>query len=355
MVTTITGLDPSAPTKSWWASSHTAGMTRITDWSTNNVRLESNGTVDLILDNAPSGSAKPFMGGEINSNATLTTGTLSWTAKAPDMVDGAVFGLFGYRSDWKNGHWIEFDFEFVGDDTRHVQLTVHMENDAGQRVMNLHKTVVDLGFDAAAGFHTYDIVLNGKSAVFRADGHTLGTFDKDDMPGGIWRAESVKSIVDLWAGDSRYDSWAGHWSDPGRALIGRVSEASVEPGNLSGSTSGTSQPAPSSGSGDDTVSVKIRGDAWKGDPTFALLVNGQMVDASTAVTADRVDGEWDTFTFHGDFHLDGTDRVSVRFLNNLNEGPGMDRNLYVDQVSLNGEVNGTDGKLVYNTTLHWDF
>jgi hypothetical protein len=121
----------------------------------------------------------------------------------------------------------------------------------------------------------------------------------------------------------------------------------------SGSTAPTTPTSPTGTL--DTVSVRIQGDAWKGDPVFDLLVNGAVIKTGVAVTADRVDGEWDTFTFQGDFHLDGSDRVSVRFTNNLNEGTGMDRNLYVDQVTLNGEMNGLDQKLVYNTTVNWDF
>lgn len=356
MVTTVTGLDPNAPERTWWSSSHRAEQSRITDWSTANVRQTSDGTVEVILDNSRWGAAEPFAGGEINSHETATIGTFSWTAQAPQMVDGAVFGLFAYKADWKNAPWLEFDFEFVGEDSNKVHLAVHMEDDAGRHITNLKKTVVDLGFDASAGFHKYDLVLTGKSAVFRVDGKVIHEFSAEDMPGNIWRTGELKSIVDLWAADSRYDSWAGHWTDPGVPLVGRVSDASIRAGDLSGITPEPSKPStpPTTGAGQDTVSVKISGDAWKGDPTFALTVNGGTVDPSTAVTADRVQGEWDTFTFRGDFDLDGSDRVEIEFLNNLYEGSGRDRNLYVTQVTLNGEINGLDQKLVYNSTEHWD-
>lgn len=91
----------------------------------------------------------------------------------------------------------------------------------------------------------------------------------------------------------------------------------------------------------DTVSVRITGDAWKGDPTSALVVNGRAVPLSTVVASDHVGSPWDTFTFRRDFDLGGSDRVSVPLLNNLDDGPDRDCNLYVDRLALNGEVPGS--------------
>jgi beta-glucanase (GH16 family) len=93
-----------------------------------------------------------------------------------------------------------------------------MEDDAGRHITNLDKTVIDLGFDASAGFHTYDIVLTGTSAVFRVDGEVIHEFTAEDMPGNVWRTGELKSVVDLWAADARYDKWTGHWTDPGVPL-----------------------------------------------------------------------------------------------------------------------------------------
>lgn len=108
-------------------------------------------------------------------------------------------------------------------------------------------------------------------------------------------------------------------------------------------------------SGTDTVTVRVSGDAYGGDPSFALSVNGKTVVASRSVSADRADGEWDSFVFRGDFGLDGSDRVGITFLNDSYAGPGKDRNLYVDQVVLNGEVNDTDQTFYRNGTEYWDF
>ncbi|PTM75860.1 putative xylan-binding protein with Ca-dependent carbohydrate-binding module, partial [Cereibacter johrii] len=113
--------------------------------------------------------------------------------------------------------------------------------------------------------------------------------------------------------------------------------------------------APTDATAPDTLSVRVSGDAWQGDPAFALLVNGVMVAPSTVVTADRAAGEWQTLTFTGDWDLDGSDQVSVRFLEDSYAGPGRDRNLYVDEVRLNGEVNGADRTFLQTGTETWDF
>ena len=60
---------------SWLVSNWSAGQTNIMDWSSNNVRVGMDGAVEFVLDNAPSGTTDPFLGGEIQSNTVATTGT----------------------------------------------------------------------------------------------------------------------------------------------------------------------------------------------------------------------------------------------------------------------------------------
>lgn len=69
----------------------------------------------------------------------------------------------------------------------------------------------------------------------------------------------------------------------------------------------------------------------------------------------RAAGDWQTLTFTGDWDLDGSDQVGIRFLEDSYAGPGRDRNLYVDEVRLNGEVNGADRTFLQAGTETWDF
>lgn len=214
----------------WYVSDWAAGQSTITDWSTDNVRYAADGAVELILDRAAAARAEPYDGGEIQSNVTASTGTWNWTVQAPEMVDGAVFGMFVYRADWRTQPWLEFDFEFVGGDTTTVELAAHMGTPDGKRVSNIQKTVVDLGFDASLASHHYEIVVTGQEAIFRVDGLVVGSFDRSDIPGGVWNTGPLRGYADLWAADPRYDHWTGAWVDPGVPLVARVEGAALQAG-----------------------------------------------------------------------------------------------------------------------------
>lgn len=106
---------------------------------------------------------------------------------------------------------------------------------------------------------------------------------------------------------------------------------------------------------DDVVTLKVSGDAYLGGPKFAVMVNGQVVGFSDPVTADNCEGEWETFVFRGDFDLDGNDKVGVQFINDAYKAGVGDRNLYVDAVTLNDEVNATNLTMTQSGTEFWDF
>jgi hypothetical protein len=107
----------------------------------------------------------------------------------------------------------------------------------------------------------------------------------------------------------------------------------------------------------DVITVRVTGTEYNGDPNFRFLVDGKTIDATNLVTSDYKEGEWQVFTFTGNFDQAGTQkhRVGVQFDNDLNGGSRGDRNLYVDAVTFNGQVNDLDVKLTSNTVKQWDF
>jgi hypothetical protein len=216
---------------SHWNASQTSNMT----WSTNNVRTTSSGAVEFVLCAAPKGSPRPYLGGEAQSVETASTGTWSWTVQAPKMVSGAVLGLFTYQADYRDPQ-IEFDFEFVGANTSQVRLNIHMEyvDASGQaRKISLEEIngwkpiIVELGFDASQGLHTYDIVVSDTEAIFLVDGKVVGRFDAGDM-GGVWTSGEMRGIADLWCVDRSLEFWAGAYS--GQTVVATVSAMDVLPG-----------------------------------------------------------------------------------------------------------------------------
>jgi hypothetical protein len=84
---------------------------------------------------------------------------------------------------------------------------------------------------------------------------------------------------------------------------------------------------------DDRIAVRVSGDAAGADPAFVLIVDGVKIAPSSIVTADHADGEWQTFTFAGDWGADGPGRIALRY---VNDDGAPARNLYVDWVEANG-------------------
>lgn len=219
----------------WLVSDWTPGQTNIMMWSRDQVRKSADGAVEFTLGAAPAGSGTTALGAEIQSGASAKLGTWSWTAQAPDMTSGAVFGMFTYKADWQKDPTLEFDFEFVGADTTKVEITAHMTSATGKHITNTERVIVDLGFDAAKGLHDYEMTLTGTGAVFRVDGDVVAYLSGADMPEGVWRTGELKSFVDLWAADSRYTNWAGTWTNPQTPLVARLTDASIRADDLSGS------------------------------------------------------------------------------------------------------------------------
>ncbi|WP_373946874.1 family 16 glycosylhydrolase [Paracoccus marcusii] len=218
---------------SWLISEWDAGQTNNMSWSANNVSVAANGDVSLSLTKAPAGSSRPYLGAEVQSNEIATTGTWSWTAQAPVMAPGAVFGMFTYKADWKNDPWVEFDFEFVGGDTTKVQLAIHMENAKGEHMVLTpeaqKRSIIDLGFDASKGMHTYEVSVTEKDATFYIDGKQVAKFGPADMQGNVWQIGPMASFVDLWSVSSGQEAWAGKWTDPGRPLVAIIEGADIRP------------------------------------------------------------------------------------------------------------------------------
>ncbi|MCJ2022473.1 hypothetical protein MKK84_34585, partial [Methylobacterium sp. E-065] len=106
-----------------------------------------------------------------------------------------------------------------------------------------------------------------------------------------------------------------------------------------GTAASTGAPATTTvGTGPDKLVLKLSEDAYKGDAQYTVSVDGQQVGGTLTAHAAHVAGSTaldDTLTVQGNFGA-GPHTVSVNFLNDAYDGPGNDRNLYVDAASYNG-------------------
>jgi endoglucanase len=97
-----------------------------------------------------------------------------------------------------------------------------------------------------------------------------------------------------------------------------------------------------------TIVVRVSGDYYLGAPQFQLMVDGKPVGAVKTVTADHSTGQWQDFTFTGNFGTDGVNKVEVVYLNDRYGGSSSkDRNLYVDKITVDGQV--------YQSETHADY
>jgi endoglucanase len=86
----------------------------------------------------------------------------------------------------------------------------------------------------------------------------------------------------------------------------------------------------------DSLVLYMAEDAYNGDATFTVAINGKQVGGTMTATALHSMGQQEPFTFTGSWGA-GPVAVTVTYLNDTS-GSGGDRNLYVDYVSYDGVV-----------------
>ena len=84
-----------------------------------------------------------------------------------------------------------------------------------------------------------------------------------------------------------------------------------------------------------TITLLATANLYQGPAEANLLVNGQIVD-TFAVSANKQQGQTDTFDFHSNLSIGGIDTLQIEFTNDLNISDGGDRNLFVDEVQIDG-------------------
>ena len=162
-----------------------------TAWRPDNVIVEP-GFVNLNLDGRDA-LGKEFSGSEIQSVDRFYYGTYEVTMQAaPD--NGTLSSFFVFTGEPFGSPTSEIDFEFLGNDTTQVLLTHHTPEGSDG-------VYVDLGFDAAAGLHTYSFIWGPDSIAWYADGVLLREVIDPEIgtpaePGFIY--------ANIWTGDNSF-------------------------------------------------------------------------------------------------------------------------------------------------------
>jgi len=130
--------------------------------------------------------------------------------------DGVISAFYTYTGPVFGTPHDEIDFEFLGRNTREVQLNYFV---AGVPQLGY---AAPLDFDAADGFHLYTIEWGPDKIIWYADGKEIFRVAKSaqDMP-----EHPGKIIAEIWAAKG-IDKWAGRLSAsslPAKALVRCIS------------------------------------------------------------------------------------------------------------------------------------
>ncbi|MCJ2133992.1 hypothetical protein MKK69_07920 [Methylobacterium sp. J-026] len=180
-----------------------------------------------------------------------------------------------------------------------------------------------------AGPHT--VSVNFLNDAYNGPGNDRNLYVDSASYNGTAVSDSSLSL--LYRGTQEFTVPQGtSTSTPGTGTSG-----SGTPGT--GTSGGGSSPVSTTvGTGPDHLVLKVSQDAYQGDAQYTVSVDGKQVGGTLTASGAHVAGSTaqdDTVTVQGSFGT-GPHTVSVNFLNDAYNGPGNDRNLYVDSASYNG-------------------
>lgn len=175
------------------------------------------GQLVLRISDAPTAGA-PYAGGEVATSAPIRYGRVEASMK-PIRAPGVITSLFTYTGPSEGRRHHEIDVEFLGDDTTKVQLGYFTDG------KHYATEVVDLGFDAAAGFHTYGFEWGPKGITWFVDGKPVKHADGAQGP---LPSEPQRVFANAWPTRGA-DGWAGRFQYAGRPLEARYDWIAVSP------------------------------------------------------------------------------------------------------------------------------
>ncbi len=200
-------------------------------WRDDHINFSA-GQMTLNIDDTPCAtdqalcSNEPYAAANYSSLAYYSYGRVESRFRAAAGA-GLVSSLFTYTGPSNGDPHDEIDIEILGQDTTKMQANYFVSG------VGNHEYVIDLGFDAAADFHTYAFEWRPDRIDWWVDGSLVYSVNAAPVtPGRI--------MMNLWAVDASAEGWAGHYDgSPASASYDYVSYASFdqpvsvpEPGGL---------------------------------------------------------------------------------------------------------------------------
>jgi uncharacterized protein (TIGR01370 family) len=219
--------------------------------------------------------------------------------------------------------------------------------------------VLGISEDAYNGDAQFTVSLDGKqlggtftATASHASGISQSFTFKGDWPVGM-HALAVNFLNDASAGTVATDrnlyvnsiSYDGANTNQSATILGGSPKSFSITDNTAVPTVGTTPSPVTTGSGSDTLVLRMSEDAYQGDAKFTVAVDGKQLAGTFTATAPHATGATQSFTFKGDWAA-GAHTLAVNFLNDAYGGTtATDRNLYVNAVSYNGTTTGQSAAL----------
>jgi beta-glucanase (GH16 family) len=199
----------------WWlADGWENGFPFLNRWEAEAVSFGPEGmTITLAADEQGMNSDESltFYSGELRSYDFYGYGCFEIDMK-PVQAPGVVTSFFLFAGPHDKPHdgsgiHNEIDVEFLGSDTRIVQLNFWTDDDT---YLRSHETIIPLGFDASEAFHRYGISWNRKYIEWFVDGKSVYKVrNRKNDPIPTVNSSRLRIMANLWATDPDIADWAG--------------------------------------------------------------------------------------------------------------------------------------------------
>ncbi len=189
--------------------------------------------------------------------------------------------------------------------------------------------------DAAGGNAMFSVTVDGQRlpGTYSTDvAHSSGHWQEVDITGNFDAGPHVVTTTflnDAWVGAADRNLYV-----QGVAIDGVTATPATQILLATGSSSTVTVPSPA----EDVLTLSVSEDAWDGDATCYVTIDGKPFGGITTVTASHAAGLEQAITINAAGLSTGTHTVGLAFINDADGGNGKDRNLYLDGVRLNGVV-----------------
>lgn len=181
-------------------------------WRAKNVAFNQP-VMELKIDQ-DEGSPGEYSAGEYQTKKSYRFGLYECRLQ-PIKNAGVVSSFFIYTGKYEGNPWDEIDIEFLGKNTTQVQFN-YFTNGVGN-----HEYIYDLGFDAAAGMHTYGFEWQRDSITWYVDGEQVHKVTENipQTPGRV--------MMNVWPGVG-VDEWL-HPFDGRTPLVAKYAWFKITP------------------------------------------------------------------------------------------------------------------------------